>query len=515
MGSESIQRQFHSRYAPEEEARRHLDASLDGKSPSLVFIIGGGRNYLGACVAARLPGSTCVLLQPTADFDGSEVRAPELHWSPGSAEPLRSVIRAALRDESLAGGVAIIEWPPVVSRFSEASDRIRSTLVDELQKASADAATSAFWARRWLRNSLRFATGIRLAATIAKGDMPVVVACAGPGLMPRLDELRSMRGRFSLWALASAHAALSAAGLQTDLIIATDPGYWNGHHLYEAMRRGTPVAMPPSAFAPGRLFESSAIVPLDTGLSFERAALRAAGLTGLEAQASGTSAGTALALALASTTGTVAVLGLDLAALPASDHARPYAFDYLDWHGESRLQPEHSTRSKRIIDMYPLRVGLWRMSRSFSTYAATLAVEPAEARRVGRCSDSPVGLPIASETLTQTLSRAQSGPNPVRAGVVAGEAARKKSTRGMLTELVDDAQRLARVAVEQGRPIPYEAALVFKALDPRHSSELLAQAARGRADTKMLEAVVTATRAAAEELIAEPDETAGRRWRHG
>lgn len=501
MGSESIQRRFHSRYSPEVEARRHIDASLGGKRPSLVFIIGGGRNYLGACIGDLLPHSTCVLLQPTADFDGTEVQVPALRWSPANAEPLSSVIRTALRDERLAGGVAVIEWPPVVSCFPEISDTIRSTVMAELHKASADAATSAFWARRWLRNSLRFATGIRSAAAIAACDMPILLACAGPGLMPCLDEMRRYRGRFLLWALASAHAALAGAGLEPDLVLATDPGYWNGHHLYMAMRRGSTVAMPPSAFAPGRLFETSSIVPLDTGLSFERAALHAAGLAAQTAQSSGTSAGTAIALALASTSGAVGLVGLDLAALPASDHAQPYAFDCMEQIGASRLQPGHSRRSSRILDAYPLVEGGWRLSRSFSIYAETLAVAPEDAGRLSRCSDSPVSVPIRRTTLAHWLEQNHNNPGAARSVTECGLApASRRSTADMLAGLVDDAVRLATAAVERSLPIPYEAALLYKALDPGHSAELLAQAARGQAEPAMLSAVIEATRSAAAQL---------------
>lgn len=75
----------------------------------------------------------------------------------------------------------------------------------------------------------------------------------------------------------------------------------------------------------------------------------------------------------------------------------------------------------------------------------------------------------------------------------------------MLAGLLDDAGRLATAAVERSLPIPYEAALLFKALDPGHSAELLAQAARGQAEPAMLSAVITATRGAAGRLADRPE----------
>lgn len=486
-----------------EEARRHVVAALAGKHPSIVFILGGGRNYIGSIISEQLPHACTVLLQPTAEFDGTEVQLPSLQWSPASARPLASVLAAALAGERLAGGVSLIEWPPVVTQFPESSGMIRSAVMAELQKASADAATSAFWSGRWLRNSLRFATSRVTLATIEPGNAPIIVACAGPGLADSLSDIHRYRQHVALWSLASAHAALSQAGLEPDLVIATDPGYWNGHHLYAAIRRRTPVAMPPSAFAPGLLFGASSIVPLDTGLSFERAALQTAGMSSHTAQASGSSAGTAIALALASTTGPVGVVGLDLAAHAMADHAVPYALDFVEAEHATRLQPSYSRRSARILDAYPGRDHHWRLSRTFTTYASTMAPGPADRYRTFRCSDSPVELPIRRSTMEQELAL-QSMAVPVHASIRgsgmcqtdAGSAA-----QAMLERLIADAREQAASAVTNGLPIPYEAALLFKALDPGHSAELLARAARAEADPEMLSAVLTASRLAAARLV--------------
>jgi len=486
-----------------EEARRHVLAALDGKHPSVVFIIGGGRNYIGSIIGELLPYAITVLLQPTAEFDGTEVRLPALHWSPASAEPLASVIGSALGGERLAGGVALIEWPPVVAQFPETSDMIRSMALAELQKASANAATSAFWAGRWLRNSLRFASAIVHVAAIEAGDAPIIVACAGPGLAGSLGDIHRHRHAVSLWSLASAHAALNKAGLEPDLVLATDPGYWNGHHLYEAIRHGTPVAMPPSAFAPGHLFAGSPIVPLDTGLSFERAAIQATGVPARTAMASGSSAGTAIALALASTTGLVGVVGLDLAAQATADHAMPYALDFVESDHTTRLQPSYSRRSARILDAYPGHDRDWRLSRAFDTYASTITVASQDRARTFRCSDSPVELPIRRSTIGQSVAH----PSMVRQARVTLRGDRTcltdsgPATRAMLEHLIADAQDQAASAMTSGMPIPYEAALLFKALDPGHSAELLALAARAEADTEMLSAVVTASRLAAALLV--------------
>ena len=85
----------HSRYAPEVEAHRHLDSSLSGRQPALLFILGAGRNYLGKAVRQILPGTLTVVLQACTDFDASLVDPGDLYWSPGSTYSLESILTTA------------------------------------------------------------------------------------------------------------------------------------------------------------------------------------------------------------------------------------------------------------------------------------------------------------------------------------------------------------------------------------------------------------------------------------
>ena len=474
---------YHSRYSPLKEAQRHVDALLSGKRPAIVFIIGGGINYISAVIAERFPNAVRVSLQPCDDFLGHEVDTPTRNWHPSSILSLRETIRQALASNRIAGGVMIVEWPPVVNRFQELTEKIRIVLRDILEEASSNAATTGYWAARWLHNSMRFVTSASSTAGLTPGASLVVIACAGPSLASVIPEILDRRSSMALWALASAIPALQRFGLIPDLAIATDPGFWNGAHLRAAFFSKIPIAMPPSSYAPCDIMRHSRIVTLDTGLSFEKAAIQAAGISSEGAIASGSVAGTALSLALRLTNGPIALAGYDLAAQGLMDHIQPYAFDILDEKAENRLQSTYSTRASRVFEGYPSKEGEWRRSRAFTAYAGTIQVHENDSPRVFRLGESSVETCIRRAQFVDIPSGSNIAPRciPDSLQKCITRAERDEAVRTMLKNLAEAASEQALDAIKNLEPLPYDAALYYKALAPRESAALIAEAARGEA----------------------------------
>ncbi len=488
---------FHSRYAPFKEAQRHVESMLSGKKPALVFIIGGGLNYISEVFAEQHPKIICVSLQPSDDFIGHEVIVPQSSWYPSSNRSLRETIMNAIAGNRLAGGVMVLEWPPVVNHFQDTSDLIRGTLRDVLEGASSDAATTGYWATRWLGNSIRFVKSIKRTARLTAGSSLIVLACAGPSLAELMPRLRASRSDMALWALASAVPALLRNGLLPDLVIATDPGYWNGAHLRDALFQKIPIAMPPSSYASCGILQQATIIPVDTGLSFERAAIKATNSVYETARAAGSAAGTALSLALRWTDGPIALAGYDLAAKGLVDHVQPYAFDILDEKKAGRLASAYSARASRVLDTYPFNYGEWRGSRAFSACADTIRVPEYEATRVFRLGTSAVETPFRRADFSDipVVSRAMPECIGTPARTDMSNTACDEAVWAMLEHLSREAFEQASSAINNSEPIPYDSALYYKALAPRESASLIADAARGEASLK---AVLRATTAAKE-----------------
>jgi len=494
---------FHSRYDPLREAVRHVETCLDGKHPSLVFILGGGINYIGAAIATILPFARTVLLQPSDLFDNVEVSQTDFRWSPSSQSSLDEVIRASLQGEYIAGGVSIIEWNPVVKIYYENSQIIKRELKMALEISSSQSATSSFWAYRWLKNSIRFAMNVTQQVSLKPSRATIVLACAGPGLSAYYDTIRNSRARMQLWSLASASIALRQHGLEPDLILATDPGFWNSHHLYDSQNKQAPIALTPSAYAPSSVLENSAILPLYTGLEFERIALDAIDVKACIVEASGSSAGTALSLALTSTDASIDIIGLDLAAYGCVDHAAPYAFDILDTIVSKHSVPELTLKLSRVYEAFSASVHPWRSSRQFTTYSQTIRVPVEQRHRVFRFSDSPIELDMARAELPlhTMIGMPMSEPCFFSAAISMDVDSRRDKLKLGLTAYIDGALADASRSIEEHRPMHFNSALLYRALAGKRSAETIAKAARGCATHSALLSLDGIARKNLEELI--------------
>ncbi|HAE22013.1 MAG TPA: hypothetical protein DCG47_06795 [Spirochaetaceae bacterium] len=486
---------FYSRYAPDKEAERFARAMLADKKPSLIFILGSGRNYLGKACRQLSPGARIVVVQPDGSFEAELIDMPDASWCPGGDESLADFLTSCLDDGKAAGGIALLEWQPLLSAYPREAEYMRSALSMALEHYSSAAATRSYWARRWLRNSVRFALKARRFARIRQGAGSLALACAGPSLEYALDTCQ--KAGLPIWALASAQEALEWRGFKPSLVLSSDPGHWAAFHLRAALAGACPLALPPSAALPAALLEGGAsIVALDTGMAFEAMALNAAGAEPLSARSSGTAAGTALSLALAACDGTVYMLGQDLAARSLSAHARPYALDRIDFSTPARLAPESQQRSALIFERYGSRQGAWRLSRAFNAYAKDAFLSQADRKRCLRLSDSPVdneltkvapggALPGISLPNAQAPQAAtQSGPRFEEYAPPFG--LRERADR-MAASLEREGARLASLvqlsSLSGAGPLSTADASSLLAFAGKAAAPFIAEAARGRVES--------------------------------
>jgi hypothetical protein len=488
---------FYSRYAPDKEAERYALALLADKKPSLIFILGAGKNYLGLACRRLSPGARIVALQPDAGFEAELVDIPDRSWHPDLELSLLDFLAACLDDGKAAGGIAVLEWQPVLNAFQSQADSMRNALSAALEHYATAAATRSYWAQRWLRNCLRFALKARRFARIRPSSGSLALACAGPSLEYALKAFQTAGLPF--WALASAEEALERRGIQPSLVLSSDPGHWAALHLRPALSGACPLALPPSAALPATLLEGgAAIVALDTGMDFEAMALEAAGAEALQARSSGTAAGTALSLALASCEGSVYVLGQDLAARGLSAHARPYALDRVDFSRASRLSPESQQRSSLIYERFSIRRGEWRLSRAFNAYAQDTFLSDAELKRCLRVSDSPVDSDVRKAVPGVAIPelRLRTGPSSARPDAESSTGAgprfeeyaspfglRERAER-MAGALEREGLRLSSLielgSLESSAPVNAADAAGLLAFAGRSAAPFIAEAARGR-----------------------------------
>lgn len=386
---------LHSAYDPLKEALRFLEASLPAGPVNTAILLGPGLDYLSEAIAQAHPGCRILRIQYAPGLAGRETVQGPPTWYPGQAESLGAFLSRCLDEDGLAG-IRVLEWEASATAWPEEAARAKAGLRSALDLLASSAATLKAFGPAWIANACRNFLLLERILRPRPDPSPIVLASAGPSLESALAFLKARRAGFRLLAVSSALAALDAAGLEADLVVASDGGFWSRYHLYPLAGKTRCLASPLSALPSACLGSTLQVLPL-VQEGFPEPELAALLGGGLSLPSHGTVSGTAIHLAAALGTGPIIVAGLDLANLDCRAHARPHGFDALLSGSEGRLAPMEGILLGRERTSAPERLGQgpWRTSRSLALYARALSAEalrPPLAGRLWRLNPSPLAL---------------------------------------------------------------------------------------------------------------------------
>ena len=334
---------LHSAYDPVAEARRFVAASGVDASVRTIFLVAPCLGYLLPPLREAAPDARILTIQCSPFFSEDVAIFPsDACWTPADSLDLASFLEREASDVQALRS-RIVEWRPASLAYGRRAVEYASAIRDFVATARANEETVAAFGRRWIRNAFRFLRAVERPCALERGNAPIVVVGSGPSLEKTAGVLREAReeGRCSVFAAASALPALFAAGVRVDLAISSDGGAWARYHLMEATRRGVCVAATLVSAFPSNLsaFPSIALADLSP---WQDTLMQAAGIPAFRSPQRGTVTATSLDLALASTSGSVYLAGLDLASLDLRTHARPNALDRFREDATDRLHPEYS-----------------------------------------------------------------------------------------------------------------------------------------------------------------------------
>lgn len=386
---------LHSAYDPRKEALRFLEASLPPGPVNTAILLGPGLDYLSEPIIQTHPGCRVVRIQYAAGLAGRETVQGPPTWYPGQEETLGAFLSRCLDEDGLSG-IRILEWEASATAWPQEAARAKAGLRSALDFLASSAATLKAFGPAWIANACRNFLLLESLLQPRPEPSPIVVAAAGPSLESALAFLKSRRGCFRLLAVSSALAALEGAGLEPDLVVASDAGFWSRYHLYPLAGRKACIASPLSALPSACLASNLQVLPL-VQAGFPEPELASLLSGGLALPSHGTVSGTAIHLAAALGSGPIIVAGLDLAVLDCLAHARPHGFDALLAASEGRLAPSEGIllARERTLAPEPLGQGAWRTSRSLALYARALSAEaqcPPLSGRLWRLNPSPLAL---------------------------------------------------------------------------------------------------------------------------
>ena len=425
---------LHSRYDPEREAARYVDSCEISFNPFCVVVSEPGESWLAQALRERFPSAFLVALRYGADrFSESDGRWDSV-WRPGSDLTLPAFLFNVIPDEYLPLTV-FLPWKPSDAAWPDEAHEVWRDIAAVIRTQASVMHTRDHFGRRWFSNMIRNALLADSFVSVERCADPILVAAAGPSL----ENLPSDRlGSFRVYAVSAAVSALAGRGIDFDLWIATDGGYWARDHL-RALPQGIPVAFPLEAAIPSAILENNPVALLDYGSLLEKELCTRCGLSGAPASRNGTVAGTAAVFALSRTDAPVYAAGLDLAYSTSFSHARPHVSDNPLAASSGRLMPLATSLFERNLDTASLDMyAAWFSSRDSAFRNRFFRLEPSPRPLAGIRS---VSLPEAGQGLSAEDRGIQSAVFKSRVctpRVVPDRPIRKARITAWLAELSDD-----------------------------------------------------------------------------
>ena len=308
---------LHSKYNPHKEAEQFA-AAIEGY-PSVIVITEPGESYLAPVLKAKFPCTKCIAVRYSETLFSGFDNLWDAVWRPkGGSLPF--FLLSHIPDEQLAG-TRFLSWKPADKAFPNEADAIWKDIRYTIDILTSVMHTRSFFGNKWLKNTFDNFIRLEHPAIPHFGMRDFILAGAGP----TLEQLTARQATpYSLLAVSSACAALTARNIPIDLCISTDAGYWALQH-FGKLPAGVPVAFPLEAAVPASILQTHPCIPLSYSSPLETVLFTAANLQSVTARENGTVTGTACELLLQHTDRTIILAGVDLAAAKGFAHARPHA----------------------------------------------------------------------------------------------------------------------------------------------------------------------------------------------
>lgn len=339
---------LHSKYNPLQEGERfvsNLDADF---SPFCVIILEPALSYCAPFLRRRFPNAKICCIRFSNSFSEYDSKWDFVFY--GEKENFLNLsedLFNALGEENLISGL-FFDWQASKNIFPEANARCWQEIQKAVFKARDVLGTRSYFSRRWLKNSVLFCKKIQKGFTAEKTEKPVLIAASGPSLESSVPFIKKFRADFFLVAVSSAFLPLLENGIEPDLTISSDGGFWAKRHFFVPGRKknGHVFALEAEGASFSEIYEENEIIPLCYEDGLEKKLLEAIGCPFMISRRNGTVAGTALEFALGFTLQKVFLAGFDQAPAIAFQHTQPNALEIISQKNDSRISPKETRITK-------------------------------------------------------------------------------------------------------------------------------------------------------------------------
>ena len=345
---------IHSAYNPQREAERFADSVDPSFIPAYIVIIEPALSYCVQPLRSRFPKAKLLAVRFSTVFSSSDIYWDKVfNCTEETVSSFSEMLFSYIGEEGLSAAY-FADWKPAVQSYPQLHDLVWQQIKSAAAKGRDVLATRAFYAKIWLRNTVRFCLSVRKTVQFSLGSKPILFVASGPSLKPSIPLIHQYRSDFFIIAASSAYEPLVFADIIPDACISTDGGFWAKKHIVTC---AVPLIVSAESAVPNQAIRNVPFVPLLYGDGPETILLTACGIPAYNARRNGTVSGTAVELALNLTAGSVYACGLDLCTSKGYQHTQP-----------NRLETDDSLTDWRIVPISSRTVSRELSGASLSLY---------------------------------------------------------------------------------------------------------------------------------------------------
>ncbi|MCR5763742.1 MAG: DUF115 domain-containing protein [Treponema sp.] len=330
---------LHSAYNPSREAERFVQNVNCDFNPKYILLTGAALSYCAGYFKKYFPSAILCAIQFSEDFKPAEKLWNKTFYTTQNEIPLSEQIYSYMGEEGVVS-CFFTAWQPSEKAFPKENEYAWKQIKNAVIKSRNVLATRSFFAKRWVRNAMRFCMFLKRTCILKKGSSPIVICASGPSLKTSLPYLSKYRDRFFLIAVSSALYPLVNNSIIPDLCISTDGGYWAKHHLSHALVNNydIPIALSPESACYAQIMHEHKIMPLSYGDGISETFMHDFKIPSMPAYRNGTVSGTAAQFALSVTDGNIFFCGLDLAPANGYPHTQPNELEVFNKTSDNRIK---------------------------------------------------------------------------------------------------------------------------------------------------------------------------------
>ena len=327
---------LHSSYNPSREAQRFVDTRQYDFIPAAIIVTEPCLSYCASFFRQKFPKSLLICIRYVHDFYKYDYLWDKVFYL-DKEKSLSESLFNYLGEEKLLKTL-FLSWTPGEKPFYNEYLICWNEIKKSVQKSQSVLVTRSYFAKRWLKNIIKFCRTVNKTTTPLVTDKPVIVCASGRSLESSISCIKKYRQHFYLLCVSSAISVLSDNAITPDLYLSTDGGYWAKVHLSHHIENNTqvPIALSPESAVYSHILDSHTIVPIfyGDGLSQDFYELFP---DKMNAYRNGTVSGTALQLALELTSNKVYLCGLDLSSNKGYPHSQPNEIEVFSCTRDDRL----------------------------------------------------------------------------------------------------------------------------------------------------------------------------------